>query len=96
MVETCSIHAGRANLGGPGAVVHVLPKPGVTDPEAEAAHCALARPRLRRGRGPHDSHISRRGAARLLAGLIERVLANDAVEQAVVGPLALRASWPGP
>ncbi len=41
VVETCSIHAGRANLGGPGAVVHVMPKPGVTDPEAESALALL-------------------------------------------------------
>ncbi len=87
VVEIYSIHAGSANLGGPGAVVHVLPKPGVTDPEAESA-LALLRDlgyavegtrtiRTFRVAGPPDS----------LRGLIERVLANDAVEQAIAGPL---------
>ena len=70
-----------------GAVVHVLPKAGVTDPEAESA-LALLRDlglpvenvrtiRTYRVEGPKDS----------LPRLIGRVLANDAVEQAVVGPL---------
>ncbi len=68
-------------------VVHVLPKPGVTDPEAESA-LALLRDlglavenvrtiRTYRVEGPEAS----------LPRLIGRVLANDAVEQAVVGPL---------
>ena len=70
-----------------GTVVHVLPKAGVTDPEAESA-LALLRDlgfavenvrtiRTYRVQGPAES----------LPRLIGRVLANDAVEQAVVGPL---------
>lgn len=69
-------------------LVHVLPKPGVTDPEAESA-LAILRDlgfgadnvrsiRTYRIEGPDDA----------LPRLIQRVLANDAVEQAVVGPLA--------
>jgi phosphoribosylformylglycinamidine synthase len=87
VVETFSIHSGGADLDGRSAVVHVLPKPGVTDPEAESALALLrdlgydvdaARTiRTYRIGGPHES----------VRGLIERVLANDAVEQAVIGPL---------
>ena len=77
----------RPGGDGPATVVHVLPKPGVTDPEAESA-LAILRDlgfavenvrtiRTYRIEGPADS----------LPRLIRRVLANDAVEQAVVGPL---------
>src|SRR6476469_9049391 len=40
VVETFAIHpCGRSNatVNGDAAIVHVLPKPGVTDPEAESA-----------------------------------------------------------
>ena len=68
-------------------VVHVLPKAGVTDPEAESA-LALLRDlgfavenvrtiRTYRLEGPPEG----------LHRLVSRVLANDAVEQAVVGNL---------
>src|SRR5262249_32362023 len=70
-----------------GTVIHVLPKPGVTDPEAESARAILrdlgfAAENVRTIRtycvdGPRDS----------LSRLMGRVLANDAVEQAIVGPL---------
>ncbi len=87
VVETYSVHACGAHLGGKGAIVHVLPKPGVTDPEAESALCLL------RDLG-YDVQAARTirtfrvaAAAESLPGLIERVLANDAIEQAVVGPL---------
>ncbi len=73
----------------PGAVVHVFPRPGVTDPEAESASVLLrevgfdvANVRTIRTylvEGPTDS----------LTSLVNRLLANDAVEQAVVGPLNL-------
>jgi phosphoribosylformylglycinamidine synthase len=71
------------------AVVHVLPKPGVTDPEAESALAVLRdlgfaadgcrTVRTYRLDGPRDA----------VPRLIEKVLANDAVEQAVVGALNL-------
>ncbi|WP_152051868.1 phosphoribosylformylglycinamidine synthase subunit PurL [Tautonia marina] len=71
------------------ALVHVLPRPGVTDPVAESARAVLrdlglAVAEVRSVRtymieGPTDS----------LDALIRRVLANDAVEQAIVGPLTL-------
>jgi phosphoribosylformylglycinamidine synthase II len=73
--------------GGDPAIVHVLPKPGVTDPEAESALVILRdlglsvenvrTIRTYRVEGPTDA----------LPGLIGRVLANDAVEQAVVGKI---------
>ena len=71
------------------AIVHVFPKPGVTDPEGESALAML------RGLGyAVDGARSIRsyrveGPADQLPRLIQRVLANDAVEQAVVGPLRL-------
>ena len=37
VVETHTIRPSRAGWEGPGTVVHVMPKPGVTDPEAESA-----------------------------------------------------------
>ena len=69
--------------------VHVMLRPGVTDPEAESA-AALLRDlrfpirevrtiRSYRVEGPRDG----------LAGLIGRVLSNDAVEHAVLGSLAM-------
>jgi phosphoribosylformylglycinamidine synthase len=81
-VQTAAQPNVRAHL------VHVLPKPGVTDPEAESA-LAILRDlgygasnvrsiRTYRIEGPNDA----------LSRLIQRVLSNDAVEQAVVGTLA--------
>jgi phosphoribosylformylglycinamidine synthase len=87
VVEICTIGPSGAAPGGDGTIVHVLPKPGVTDPEAESALALLqdlgyaisnARTvRTYRVNGP-------KGA---VPRLISRVLANDAVEQAVIGPL---------
>ena len=87
VVEVHTIHDGHTSWNGPGTVVHIMPKPGVTDPEAENA-LALLRSfgyqvanvrtiRTYRVEGPADS-ISR---------LVARVLFNDAVELAVVGAL---------
>ncbi len=89
VVETYSIGTNHAPEDGRGTVVHVLPKPGVTDPEAESA-LALLRDlgfavsdvrtiRTYRLEGPLDA----------VPELIRRVLSNDAVEQAVRGPLSL-------
>ncbi len=87
VVETYSIHVGGANEGGTGTVVHVLPKPGVTDPEAESA-LALLRDLGYDVEGVRTIHTFRIVSPReVLPALIERVLANDAVEQAVVGAL---------
>ncbi len=87
-VEVRPAHAAGGDDGG-SSLVHVLPKPGVTDPEAESASrllCDLGYAvanirtiRTYRVEGPAES----------LSRLIERLLANDAVEQVVVGPLAI-------
>ncbi|MGC8639708.1 MAG: phosphoribosylformylglycinamidine synthase subunit PurL [Isosphaeraceae bacterium] len=89
VVEAFHVHRCGSPTAQEGTVVHVLPKPGVTDPEAESALDLLrdlgfavqgARTiKSYRIEGPRE-HLSR---------LIQRVLANDAVEQAVVGPLPL-------
>ncbi|MEJ7639225.1 MAG: phosphoribosylformylglycinamidine synthase subunit PurS, partial [Singulisphaera sp.] len=67
--------------------VHVLPKPGVTDPEAESARAILRDLgfAVENVRTIHTYRIE--GPAESLPRLVARVLANDAVEQAVVGPL---------
>ncbi len=69
------------------SVVHVLPRPGVTDPEAESA-CALLR---ELGFAVTDVRTIRTyrvdGPVEHLPRLIQRVLANDAVEQAITVPL---------
>jgi phosphoribosylformylglycinamidine synthase len=87
VVESFHVHRCGSSADARGTVVHVLPKPGVTDPEAESAAELLrdlgfaiegARTiRSYRIAGPIDQ----------LERLITRVLANDAVEQAVIGPL---------
>jgi phosphoribosylformylglycinamidine synthase len=90
VVETYAVLAcDHPGDGAAGATVHVLPKPGVTDPEAQSALAVLrdlgfAAENVRTVRtyqvdGPADA----------LPRLIQRVLANDAVEQSIVGPLRL-------
>jgi phosphoribosylformylglycinamidine synthase len=87
VVETFAVRTGQHPTDGPGTVVHVLPKPGVTDPEGQSALTIL-----------HDLGFAASGArtirtyrvegpADALPRLIQRVLANEAVEQAVVGAL---------
>jgi len=87
VVERFAVRPADHDPGGLGSVVNVLPKPGVTDPEGQSA-LGLLRDlgfavdnvrtiRTYRVDGPSGS----------LPGLIRRVLANDAVDQAVVGRL---------
>ncbi len=73
-------------------VVHVLLKPGVTDPEAESAQVSLRdfglavaavrtfRKYWIQATSPND-----------LRGLAKKCLANDSIEQVIVGPLSLRS-----
>jgi phosphoribosylformylglycinamidine synthase len=87
VVETAILRPiGAAEDQAPG-VVHVLPKPGVTDPEAESALALLTDLgyRVTDMRSIRTYHID--GPATSLPRLIRRVLANDAVEQAVLGAL---------
>ncbi len=95
VVETATSRPIRTPIDGSSTIVHVLPKPGVTDPEAESALAILK---------DLDYPVSNvrtirtyriDGPAEQLPRLIERVLANDAVEQAVIGALPLRPSGPG-
>ena len=91
VVEAYSIHpAGSAHpTHGPddpaARTIYVLPKPGVTDPEGESARALL------QSAGLAVDHVRTlrsyrvAGPAAALPDLIRRVLANDAVEQAVVG-----------
>ena len=73
----------------PDGTIYVLPKPGVTDPEAESARDLL------RSVGLDVAHVRTfrsyrvAGPVSALPDLIRRVLANDAVEQAVVGDFTL-------
>ena len=72
-----------------GHLVHVLPKPGVTDPVASSALSLL------RDLGFHAENVRTvrsyvlEGPAESLPRVIQRVLANDAVEQSIVGPLSI-------
>ncbi|MEX2118079.1 MAG: phosphoribosylformylglycinamidine synthase subunit PurL [Pirellulales bacterium] len=85
-----------AAAGAEPIVVHVLPRPGVMDPVAQSALAAVADFGLTAeavrtfrkywlGNLPHD----KRDAQRMLETLCSKVLSNEAIEQAVVGPLAL-------
>jgi phosphoribosylformylglycinamidine synthase II len=87
VVERFSIRPSHEALDGPGTIVHVLPKPGVTDPEGQSAQTVL------RDLGFDAQNVRTirsyriEGPVEALPRLIQRVLANDAVEQAIVGPL---------
>jgi phosphoribosylformylglycinamidine synthase len=72
-----------------GTVVHVLPKPGVTDPEAQSALAVLRDLgfAVTEARTVRSYWVA--GPAEALPRLIDRVLANEAVEQAIVGRLTL-------
>lgn len=87
VVETSSISSPADDADGPLPVVHVMPKPGVTDPEAESAL------RLLRDLGLEVQEVRTVRSYRVdgpdagLPVLIRRVLSNDAVEHAVLGSL---------
>ncbi len=87
VVESYAIRPAGDPPEGHGTVVHVLPRPGVTDPEALSAHAIL------RDLG-YDAQNLRtirtydiEGPEEYIPRLIRRVLANDAVELAVVGAI---------
>jgi phosphoribosylformylglycinamidine synthase subunit PurSL len=87
VVETHTIRTAQAAWNGAEGVVHVMPKPGVTDPEASSA-LALLRDLdypVSNLRTIRSYRIS--GPAGQVPRLIERVLANLAVETAIVGAL---------
>ena len=87
VVEAHSIRPGQAGWEGPDTIVHVMPKPGVTDPEAESG-LALLRSLDYAVSGVRTIRTYRiKGPAQSIPRLIGRVLANDAVELAVQGTL---------
>ncbi|TWT90728.1 Phosphoribosylformylglycinamidine synthase subunit PurL [Pseudobythopirellula maris] len=76
--------------GSPIGLLHVLPKPGVMDPVAGSAEGAIAdlgvaEPHVRSLRKYWVSGVTQDR----LEELAMRLLANDAIEQVVVGPLAI-------
>jgi len=87
VVETYTIGQSGARAGGDGMVVHVMRKPGVTDPEAESALALLC------DLGYAVSNVRTirtyriEGPSGAIPRLIRRVLANEAVELAVMGSL---------
>ncbi|MCA9239370.1 MAG: phosphoribosylformylglycinamidine synthase, partial [Planctomycetales bacterium] len=86
-----ALAAAPARLGDQqAALVHVLPKPGVMDPVALSAESAIADLGFQRPvvRTLHKYWLSGVDPPTCRA-LSERLLANDAIEQAVHGPLTL-------
>ncbi|GAC1472260.1 MAG: phosphoribosylformylglycinamidine synthase subunit PurL [Isosphaeraceae bacterium] len=96
VVESFSVLPCRHVPEGPGTVVHVLPRPGVTDPEAQSAQAVLRE----LGFDAENVRTIRtyriEGPSELLPGLTRRVLANPAVEQVVVGALPFEKLGGGP
>jgi phosphoribosylformylglycinamidine synthase II len=68
-------------------IIHVLPIAGVTDPEAESALSLLRDLGFAVDNVRTIKTYAVEGPSDALPRLIGRILANDAVEQAVVGPL---------
>ncbi|QDU27135.1 Phosphoribosylformylglycinamidine synthase subunit PurL [Anatilimnocola aggregata] len=80
-----------SGLSGKSQLVHVLPKPGVTDPVAASTLTAIADFGLKA-----DAVVTLRKYwladldSERIQLLIKKLLANDSIEQAVVGPLDLK------
>ncbi len=87
VVETLEVRPAQAPWNGPGAIVHVLPKPGVTDPEGESAAELLHEMGLPAARVRSIRTHRIEGPPALLPRLIDLVLHNDAVEQAIEGAI---------
>ncbi len=87
VVETYSIRPSQAGFDEAGTIVSVMPKPGVTDPEAASALELLG------DLGYAVSNVRTirtfriEGPAAAVPRLIQRVLCNEAVEDAVIGCL---------
>ncbi len=74
---------------GPGRLVHVLPKPGVMDPVAQSAQTAMADLGVEaEAVRTLKKYWIRPVSDRDLDLLCTKILANDAIEQVIVGPLA--------
>jgi phosphoribosylformylglycinamidine synthase len=84
------------NGHGPGRLIHVLPKPGVTDPVAESTRQVLVDRDLpvaavRTLRKYWFGQLNDEQVERLCS----KLLANDSIEQVVVGPLDMQRLEPG-
>ncbi len=91
VVETLVLRSVEEILPETGAtIVHVLPIAGVTDPEAESALALLKDLGYAIDNVRTIKTYAIEGPSAALPRLISRVLANDAVEQAVVGPLPFK------
>src|SRR5690242_380999 len=76
---------------GQATLVHVLPKPGVMDPVAQSAQAAIADFNLRADAVRTFRKYWLAGVADdKLKMLCSKLLANDAIEQVVVGPLTVK------
>jgi phosphoribosylformylglycinamidine synthase len=89
VVETHAIRPTQSAGNGERTVVHVMPKPGVTDPEASSALALLHDLGYRVANLRSIRSYTIDGPAGQVPRLIERVLANLAVETAVTGALDL-------
>jgi phosphoribosylformylglycinamidine synthase len=89
VAERFAIASRGAANGASASLVHVLPKPGVTDPVAESARQLLRDLgyRVEAVRSVRTYHVE--GPEAQKEALTRRVLANDAVEQVVLGQLEL-------
>jgi phosphoribosylformylglycinamidine synthase len=87
VVESYTLHRAQGTTHDGFTLVHVLPLPGVTDPEAESAQHLLQELgfKVQGVRTIRSYRIG--GPSEQIPRLIQRVLANDAVEQAILGPL---------
>jgi phosphoribosylformylglycinamidine synthase subunit PurSL len=87
VIETYTIRQIQAGFDDPGTVVSVMPKPGVTDPEAQSALALLSDLGFAVS-GVRTIRTYRiEGPAPALPRLIQRVLSNEAVEEALIGSL---------
>ena len=83
-----TITVGMAPSDAP-ALVHVLPKPGVTDTVAESARAAIADFNIHADAVRTFKKYWIAGLSDEQLGLVSaKILANDAIEQVIVGPLA--------
>jgi len=79
---------GRGSVLEGGRLIHVLPKPGVTDPVAESALAAIGDFNIRAEAVRTLKKYWVVGLSDAEADLLAaKVLANDAIEQVIVGPL---------
>lgn len=90
VVEQFTIQPADASTdSGGGQTIHVMPKPGVTDPEGESAAAALLDMGLAASGCRTIRSYQIHGPAEGLPRLVQKVLANEAVEHAVLGSLAI-------